>query len=86
MRVTAAYNHMMDKQMNFGERWRIPFSWNTYSPSLFSEGPDALLKIVARDARRCVQEFGVDMVALCLDTMGLAAVTGKKTTLPKCRR
>ena len=49
MRVTAAYNHMMDKQMEFGERWKIPFSWNTYSPSLFSEGPDALLKIIARE-------------------------------------
>ena len=25
MRVTAAYNHMMDKQTEFGERLKIPF-------------------------------------------------------------
>ena len=78
MRATAAYNDMMDKQMEFGERLKIPFSWNTYSPSLFSEGPDALLKIVARDAQRMRKEFGVDMVAFMLDTMGLAAIYKKE--------
>ena len=78
MRATAAYNHMMDKQMEFGERLKIPFSWNTYSPSLFTEGPDALLKIVARDAAKMRKEFGVDMVAFCLDTMGLAAIYKKE--------
>jgi hypothetical protein len=78
MRVTAAYNHMMNAQMEFGERFKIPFSWNTYSPSLFSEGPDALLKIVTRDAAKMRKEFGVDMVAFCLDTMGLAAIYKKE--------
>jgi hypothetical protein len=78
MRVTAAYNHMMDAQMEFGERWKIPFSWNTYSPSLFSEGPDTLLKIIDRDAAKMRKEFGVDMVAFCLDTMGLAAIYKKE--------
>jgi hypothetical protein len=78
MRVTAAYNHMMDRQMKFGERWKIPFSWNTYSPALFSEGPDALLKILERDAAKMRKEFGVDMVAFCLDTMGLAAIYKKE--------
>jgi hypothetical protein len=76
MRVTAAYYHMMgmEKQMEFGERLKIPFCWNTYSPSLFSEGPDALLKIVERDAAKMRREFGVDLVAFFLDTMGLAAI------------
>ena len=78
MRATAAYNHMMNAQMEFGERFKIPFSWNTYSPSLFSEGPDALLKIVTRDAAKMRREFGVDMVAFCLDTMGLAAIYKKE--------
>ena len=78
MRLTAAYNHMMGVQMEFGERWKIPFSWNTYSPALFSEGPDALLKIIDRDAAKMRKEFGVDMVAFCLDTMGLAAIYKKE--------
>jgi RecA-family ATPase len=78
MRLTAAYNHMMDKQMEFGERLKIPFAWNTYSPSLFSEGPDALLKIIERDASKMRKEFGVDMVAFILDTMGLAAIYKKE--------
>ena len=78
MRATAAYNHMMDKQIEFGERFKIPFCWNTYSPSLFSEGPDALLKIIAREAAKMRKEFGVDMVAFCLDTMGLAAIYKKE--------
>jgi hypothetical protein len=78
MRLTAAYNHMMDKQIEFGERWKIPFAWNTYSPSLFSEGPDGLLKIIDRDAGRMRKEFGVDVVAFVLDTMGLAAIYKKE--------
>jgi AAA domain len=75
MRLHAAYNHMMKKQMEFGDdKWKIPFCWNTYSPSLFGEGPDALLKIVARDAAKMQRDFRVEMVAFMLDTMGLAAV------------
>ena len=38
--------------MEFGERLKIPFCRNTYSPSLFTEGPDALLKIIIRDAAK----------------------------------
>ena len=78
MRVTSAYNHMMNAQMEFGDRWKIPFCWNTYSPALFSEGPDALLKILERDAAKMRKEFGVDMVAFMLDTMGLAAIYRKE--------
>ena len=42
------------------------------------EGPDALLKIIDREAVKMRQEFGVDMVAFCLDTMGLAAIYKKE--------
>jgi AAA domain len=74
MRLAAAYNNMMEEQMKFGERLKIPFCWNTYSPSLFSEGPEALLKIVNRDAAKMRKDYGVDMVAFMIDTMGLAAI------------
>jgi altronate dehydratase len=40
---------------------------------LFKKGPDALIKLVERDAQRMRQEFSVDLVAVFLDTMGLTA-------------
>jgi hypothetical protein len=73
LRVTAAFEEVLGKQMKLGERSRLPFAWNSYSPNLFEKGPDALLKLAAREAQKMRQDFGVDLVAVILDTMGLAA-------------
>jgi hypothetical protein len=59
--------------MTFGERGRLPFAWNTYSPNLFEKGPDALIRLAEREAKKMREDFGVDLVAVMLDTMGLAA-------------
>ena len=73
IRVTAAFEEVLNKQMEFGERFKLPFAWNTYAPNLFEKGPDALLKLAEREAQRMRKEFGVDLVAIFLDTMGLAS-------------
>ena len=73
MRVTAAFNAVLNKQMQLGERSRLPFSWNTFEPNLFKNGSGALIKLVERDAAKMKHEYGVDLVAVFLDTMGLAA-------------
>jgi hypothetical protein len=73
IRVTAAFERLLNRQLEFGERCKLPFAWNTYAPNLFEKGPDALLKLADREAKKMRQEFGVDLVAIFLDTMGLAA-------------
>jgi hypothetical protein len=52
MRVTAAFEALLKRQLDLGERVRLPFAWNSYAPH---------------------QDFNVDLVAIFLDTMGLAA-------------
>jgi hypothetical protein len=73
MRVTAAFEQLLPKQLEWGDRYRMPFAWNTYAPFLFEKGPDALLRLADREAKKMRQEFNVDLVAIFLDTMGLAA-------------
>jgi hypothetical protein len=73
LRVTVASELMLDKQMKFGDRAKLPFCWNSYEPNLFEWGSDGLIKLVEREAHVMRQEFGVDLVAVMLDTMGLAA-------------
>ena len=73
MRVAAAFKEALGTQMQFGDRPKVPFAWNTYEPNLFNNGPDALIKLVERDAAKMKHEYGVDLVAVFLDTMGLAA-------------
>jgi hypothetical protein len=73
LRVTAAFEEWLPKQLTWGDGVRLPFAWNTYGPNLFAKGPDALLKLVEREALKMRGEFGVDLVAVFLDTMGLAA-------------
>jgi hypothetical protein len=68
--VSVALQGLMGKQKLPD---RIPFSWNFYNPHLFANGPDALIKLVERDAARMRKDFGVELVAVYLDTMGLAA-------------
>ena len=34
LRVMAAFEAVLKKQMNFGERYKLPFSWNTFEPNL----------------------------------------------------
>ena len=71
--MTAAFETVLNKQMEFGDRAKLPFAWNSYSPNLYTEGPDKLIKLAEREAKCMREDFGVDLVALFLDTMGLAA-------------
>jgi hypothetical protein len=73
IRVKAAFEAVLNQQLKFGDRYKLPFAWNTYAPNLFEKGPDALLKLAEREAQRMRQDFGVDLVAIFLDIMGLAA-------------
>jgi hypothetical protein len=73
LRVTTAFETVLKKQMEFGDRAKLPFAWNTYEPNLFHKGPGALIKLAEREAQRMRQEFAVDLVAVFVDTMGLAA-------------
>jgi hypothetical protein len=75
LRVGAAFEPLLKKQFEFGDgsRIKLPFAWNTYAPNLFANGPDGLLKLADREAKKMRQEFGVDLVAIFIDTMGLAA-------------
>jgi hypothetical protein len=73
MRVTAAFETMLGNQRELGDNPRQPFAWNTYEPNLFANGPEALIKLVERDAAKMRRDFSVDVVAIFLDTMGLAA-------------
>ena len=73
VRADVAFAEVLKKQMEFGERYKLPFAFNSYEPNLFEKGPDALIKLVERDAQRMRKDFSVDLVAIFLDTMGLAA-------------
>ena len=74
MRAAAAFNAALGKQMELGDRFRQPFGWNFYQPNLYANGPDALIKLVERDAARMKQEYSVDLVAVFIDTLGLSAL------------
>jgi hypothetical protein len=73
LRVTTAFEQVLKRQLEFGDRAKLPFAWNFYEPSIFQKGPDALLKLAEREAQKMRAEFGVDLVAIEIDTMGLAA-------------
>jgi hypothetical protein len=75
LRLAAAFEPLLKKQPTFDDQFRmkLPFAWNTYAPNLFANGPDALLKLAEREAKRMRQDFNVDLVAIFIDTMGLAA-------------
>ena len=73
MRLSAAFNAVMNQQMQLGDRAKLPFSWNTFEPNLFKNGSGALIKLVERDAEKMRRDFGADLVAVFIDTMGLAA-------------
>jgi X-X-X-Leu-X-X-Gly heptad repeat protein len=73
MRVAAAFEDALGKQMQFGDKSKVPFAWNTYEPNLFEKGPGELIKLVERDAEKMRRDFGVDLVAVFIDTIGLAA-------------
>jgi hypothetical protein len=73
LRCTAAFTNILGRQMSFGDAARLPFCWNSYEPNLFEQGADGLIKLADREAQSMQREFGVDMVAVILDTMGLAA-------------
>jgi hypothetical protein len=73
-RVDAAFKDVMSKQMKLGERGRLPFAWNFYQPYLLERGPDLMIKIAEDEAITMRHEFGVDLVAIFIDTLGLAAM------------
>jgi hypothetical protein len=73
LRVTMAVEQLLGSQMKFGDRSRQPFCWNTYEPHLFKNGSDGLIGLAQREAAMMKRDFGVDLVAIMLDTMGLAA-------------
>jgi hypothetical protein len=73
LRIAAEFERVLDKQMEFEGRHRMPFAGNTYDPNLFDKGPDNLLRLAEREAQRMRQDFNVELVAIVLDTMGLAA-------------
>jgi hypothetical protein len=73
MRAHAAFRTMLGAQMKLGDRSTVPFAWNTYEPNLFHNGPDKLIQLAERDGKKMREEFGVELVAVILDTMGLAA-------------
>jgi hypothetical protein len=73
LRVATAFGRVLSRQMEFGDAARLPFCWNTYEPNLFEQGADGLIKLADREAQTMKREFGVEMVAVILDTMGLAA-------------
>jgi hypothetical protein len=73
MRVMAALESVLAKQLKFGDRSKLPFSWNTFEPNLFHDGPDPLIKFAERDAVRMRKDFNVELVAIFIDAIGLAA-------------
>jgi AAA domain len=73
LRLTAAFEQAFNKELEFGDRFKLPFAWNSYAPNLFDKGPDNLLRLVEREAKKMREEFSVELTAIFLDTMGLAA-------------
>jgi RecA-family ATPase len=73
LRVTTAFEQLLKRQLEFGDRAKLPYAWNVFEPNLFNQGPDALIKLAEREAQKMRTEFSVDLVAVFLDTMGLAA-------------
>ena len=51
LRLTAAFEQAFNKQLEFGDRFKLPFAWNTYAPNLFEKGPDNLLRLVSRESK-----------------------------------
>jgi hypothetical protein len=73
-RLLAAFEDVLNKQLSFGDQHRLPFAWNTYSPNLFANDVDKLIRLVEREATKQRKDFGVDLVSLFIDTLGLAAL------------
>jgi RecA-family ATPase len=44
IRVTAAFEDVLGKEMKFGDRLKLPFAWNTYEPNLYNKGPGELIR------------------------------------------
>jgi KaiC/GvpD/RAD55 family RecA-like ATPase len=75
MRVMAAFEAMLGKKMVMDGRVRFPFAWNTFEPNIYNDkdSADHLIRLAEREAAKMRQDFGVDLVTLMIDTMGLAA-------------
>ena len=80
MRVMAAFEAVLGKEILFGKEIqrgedKFPFSWNTFEPNIYNDkkSDEHLIRLVERDAKKMREDFGVDLVTLMIDTMGLAA-------------
>jgi hypothetical protein len=75
MRVMAAFETTLDKKMAMDGRVRFPFAWNTFEPNIYNDdkSADHLIRLAEREAKKMRADFGVDLVTLMIDTMGLAA-------------
>jgi hypothetical protein len=80
MRVMAAFEAMLGKEILFGKeiqrgKDKFPFAWNTFEPNIYNDkkSDEHLIRLAERDAKKMRQDFGVDLVTLMIDTMGLAA-------------
>ena len=74
MRVMAAFEAILGP-LDFTGRDKFPFAWNTFEPNIYNdkESPDHLIRLAEREAKKMRADFGVDLVTLMIDTMGLAA-------------
>jgi AAA domain-containing protein len=75
MRVMASFEAILGTQLQLDDRAKFPFSWNTFEPNLYTDdkSSDALIKLAERDGAKMRRDFNVDLVAVFIDTMGLAA-------------
>jgi hypothetical protein len=74
MRVMAAFEAMLGNELQW-DKTKFPFSWNSFEPDLYNDkdSADHLIRLAERDAAKMRQDFGIDLVTLMIDTMGLAA-------------
>jgi hypothetical protein len=45
LRLAANFEVVLKKQLQFGDRGKLPFTWNTYTPNLFNNGHEGLLRL-----------------------------------------
>jgi len=74
MRVMAAFEEILGP-LDFTGRDKFPFAWNTFEPNIYNneDSDKELIRLAEREAKKMRADFGVDLVTLMIDTMGLAA-------------
>ena len=74
MRVMAAFEAILGP-LDFTGRDKFPFAWNTFEPNIYNneDSDKELIRLAEREVKKMRADFGVDLVTLMIDTMGLAA-------------